>query len=88
MAMNADGPEVVLDPYKDEVKNWGYQECQQHQQAVIDAVAAIHQITPSDCDESIPKCQQECAINAIRNILKGVDPSLHALILQKAQDSE
>jgi len=32
---------AVVDPYLIEVRNWGYQELQQHQKRVVDTAAAL-----------------------------------------------
>ena len=36
-----------VDPSRDEVHGWGYQECLPHQAAVVDAAAALAGLTPT-----------------------------------------
>lgn len=77
--------ERVTDPYLPEVNNWGYQECQLHQQTLVDEVAAIHNI-PLSSDEAVMQ-QDECALTTISSILKTMDSARQDAILKKVKEA-
>lgn len=62
----------VQDPYANEVKNWGYQELQVHQKAVIDEVASLAELTAEyDTTETIK--------SSIKALLKHNEKSIEIL---------
>ena len=62
----------VQDPYANEVKNWGYQELQTHQKAVIDEVASLAELnTNYDSAATIKQ--------SIKALLKNNDKSIEIL---------
>jgi acetoin utilization deacetylase AcuC-like enzyme len=81
----------VVDPYLEEVKLWGYQECQPHQAAVVDAVAAMLGLgAEADASSSSSSTfatlstQEKVVVNAIRGVLSGIsDPSRRAAVLEE-----
>ena len=78
-------PERVTDPYLSEVTNWGYQECQLHQQTLVDEVAAVHNI-PVVSEEAVAQ-QDDCAVASISRILKTMDPLRQDAVLSKVKEA-
>ena len=77
----------VTDPYLQEVKSWGYQECLPHQAAVIDAVVAINNLdSSSTCHDSnglTLSAPERGMHDMIKNLLLAVkDPERRSAILQ------
>jgi hypothetical protein len=88
VATNAYGEtERVVDPYLGEVNNWGYQECQLHQMAVVDAVAAIHNIPASVISGEVASQQDASVVKAVASLLKTMDPARQDAVLQQVKDA-
>ena len=86
-------PARVVDPYLPEVRAWGYQSCQPHQKAVIDAAAALHRIhaDPTAAAAEVPaagewSAQEQGVRDAIAGLLATVDPSRRANLLSQIKE--
>ena len=82
----------VKDPYLEEVKSWGYQECLPHQAAIIDAVAALNNLDSLSINEDIPNgllsSSEKGVHDLIRSILSGIQnpDRKKAILLALAND--
>lgn len=82
----------VTDPYLEEVKLWGYQECLPHQAAIIDAVAALNNLDSLSINEDIPNgllsSSEKGVHDLIRSILSGIQnpDRKKAILLALAND--
>ena len=92
MAVNphTQSPERVVDPYLPEVRAWGYQSCQPHQKAIIDAAAGIHQLSATNTvriDNNELNAQEQAVVEAITGLLATVDSSKQSHLLHQIQNN-
>jgi len=73
---------AVVDPYLCEVNQWGYQDVQPHQEAVINAAAALAGLYP---DSDTKSNNVNIAAAAIKLILSSVDEAQRKAILDEIQ---
>ena len=62
----------VKDPYLEEVKSWGYQECLPHQAAIIDAVAALNNLDSLSNNENIPNGLLSSSEKGIHDVMQKI----------------
>ena len=62
----------VTDPYLEEVKLWGYQECLPHQAAIIDAVAALNNLDSLSNNENIPNGLLSSSEKGIHDVMQKI----------------
>jgi hypothetical protein len=84
---------VVTDPYLEEAEVWGYQHLLPHQAAVVDAIAALHKLSPppkrkrSDSDSGSHEegeiHHHDAVAKAMRCLLDTVAPGDRATVLEK-----
>lgn len=75
----------ISDPFLEEVRDWGYQECQPHQAQLIEFVAKNHNLSAlgadSICGESMLATKEESIQIAIFELLRSVTPQNRRLVL-------
>jgi acetoin utilization deacetylase AcuC-like enzyme len=77
----------VEDPYLKEVKKWGYQDCQPHQAAVVDAVAAILDLnTAAAATTTDAAASASAAVNGTATTAAAVTSGSSPTVLQSLQE--
>lgn len=71
----------VQDPYLEEIQNRGYQSCQPHQKALIDAVAAMAGLEVPPEDDADFSLHEKSLITSMRHFLKTIPESRHRALL-------